>query len=187
MVTEWITGVVGIVGGIFGSLTTGYFSIMARKYQMKGEINKLLLENDIALNKEKFGKLTERQEELFGLVQSICSGFSKTQNYRMDQADITLTEYGVHYEKMNQLALRAELIAHLYFPKVIEEVKKVCALTNVIWGHQQNYFGHAKETNQNRQTILDDIFRDSSELERQCSLIINMLSLNSFYRQDKHN
>ncbi len=176
MANEWIGG----VGVLLGAITTGIFSIVTRKNQFEEEKEKMLLESNIALNKEKLYKLSSHKEELFNLLQNLSFGFSTTQNYRMEQAGASFKEYDMHYEKMNQFVLRAELLAHLYFPEVFEEVKKVCELTNLIWGQQQNYFGYAKEMNLNRQEILNNIVRDSSDLQRKCSLIMNKLSSSNF-------
>jgi hypothetical protein len=175
MANEWVGG----IGVLLGAITTGIFSVVTRRYQLKEEREKLLLERDIAFNKERLDRLSSRKEELFNLLQNLSSGFSITQNYRMEQANISSKEYDMHYEEMNQIALRVELLAHLYFPELIEEVKGICGLTNIIWGQQQRIFGHSEKNNQDQQIIRNNIVQYSSELGGKCLMIMNSLSSNN--------
>lgn len=177
MVNEWI----GTIGVLLGAITTGIFSIIIRKNQNIEEREKLLLESNIVLNKEKIDKILTSKEELYSLLQNLHSGFSITQNYRMEKLDNSFKEYDMHYEKMVQVVLRAELLSHLYFPEVLDEVKNVGRLTNLMWGQQQSYFGYAKEKNQNRQEILNNIVQDSKEIQKECSLIMNKLGSMNIY------
>lgn len=180
MANEWVGG----IGVLLGAITTGIFSIVTRKNQLKEEKEKLLLESNIALNKEKLDKSSSRKEELFSLMQNLSSGFSITQNCRMEQANISSREYDMHYEKMNQIALRAELLAYLYFPDLIDEVKGVCGLTNLIWGQQQRFFDDSEKNNQDQHITRNNIVQYSLELGDKCCMIMKSLRSSNYYSED---
>lgn len=166
---------VGIYGTAIGAIIAGIFTVINRKFQIKDEMVKLELQRGLADSKEKSDKLSSRKEELFCLIQTISFGFSMTQNYRMKQMNFSTKAYNLHYEKMNQLVLRAELLTQLYFPEVIDEVKNINVLTNVIWGQQQRYFGSEEYAQNQRQEILNEFAKYSSQLVEKCSLVMELL------------
>ena len=180
METEWA----GVVGVFIGSVTTGLLAFVTIRYQLRHEREKILIESEVAFNRERFNRFSSQKEELFDIIQNLRSGFSLTTNYQMDQVNVSSDEYNQHYEKMNMLGLRAQLLSYLYFPDLIQKVNGICGLTNLIWGQQQNYFIHSKDHKQNRQILLDNIVKYSSDLQNKCLSV--MESLGGYKKPGNH-
>ncbi len=89
--------------------------------------------------------------------------------------DFLTKEYDSHYENMNQNALRAELLAQLYFPEIVDEVKNIKVLTNVIWGQQHRYFDSEEHAQKQKQEILNEFAKHSTHLVEKCSLVMDLL------------
>lgn len=166
---------VGIISALAGGLLTGLISIKITNNQLRHEREKLLIENEIAIKNERASKLSAFKEELFGLVENISFECSQTKNYIMEETGITLNDFHAHYQKVNQMAMRAKLIAYLHFPNLIKEINEIYGLTNVMWGNQQNYFGYSTE-NEQKQGLLRDIVKYSMDLSTKCSVVMNLLS-----------
>lgn len=127
---------------------------------------------------EQQQKLMERQEQLFLLIEEIQSVFSTTQQHIFDTADISEGEYNRFYMEIINKIHKAQMLANLYFEPVVREMNEIESISNNIWGHQQNYLGHAKKEQQNRNALGVQIMQYRNELDSHCAEALQILRNN---------